>query len=223
MSLAASPAPAYAELHCLSNFSFQRGASQPEELVERAHQLGYRALAITDTCSVAGVVRAHERAQRMGIQLLLGAEFAVELPEVCPAQGPDGAFTLVALVHNLQGWGNLCEFITRARRAAPKGEYRVCWEDAPWESLTDCEVLLSLPSALNMEAACAVIKRAKSLFGSDSDARVWIAVHACMGAGDALALHRLQQMARLTGVPLVAAGDVRMHVRSRKPLHDALQ
>ena len=48
----------YAELHCLSNFTFLRGASHPEELVERASQLGYTAIAITDECSVAGVVRA---------------------------------------------------------------------------------------------------------------------------------------------------------------------
>ena len=110
--------PAYAELHCLSNFSFQRAASQPEELVERAHQLGYSALAITDECSVAGVVRAHGEAERLKLKLLLGAEFSVGLE--------GGArFTLVALAHNLAGWGNLCAFITRARRAAPKGEYRL--------------------------------------------------------------------------------------------------
>ena len=64
--LTPSPAsPAYAELHCLSNFSFQRGASQPEELVQRAHALGYGALAITDECSVAGVVRAQGEAERL--------------------------------------------------------------------------------------------------------------------------------------------------------------
>ena len=50
----------YAELHCISNFSFLRGASHPQELVARAHALGYRALALTDECSVSGVVRAHE-------------------------------------------------------------------------------------------------------------------------------------------------------------------
>mgnify|MGYP001362512190 FL=1 len=201
--LSSPKSPSYAELHCLSNFSFQRGASQPEELVERAHQLGYSALAITDECSVAGVVRAHGAAQRLGIQLLLGAEFQVELP------GRGGVFTLVTLVHNLQGWGHLCEFITLARRAAPKGQYRVRWEDVTWATLAHCEVLLSLPSAITMEAACAVLARASALFSSDSRARVWIAVRAGMGAGDALSMHRMEQMARLTGVPLVAAGDVR--------------
>ena len=57
--------PDYAELHCVSNFSFLRGASHPEELVERAYVLGYRALAITDECSVAGVVRAHIAAKEL--------------------------------------------------------------------------------------------------------------------------------------------------------------
>ena len=64
---------AYAELHCVSNFSFLRGASQPVELVERAHALGYRALALTDECSVAGVVRAHMRAKELSLPLIIGA------------------------------------------------------------------------------------------------------------------------------------------------------
>ena len=55
--------PGYAELHCVTNFSFLRGASHGEELVERAAALGYAALAITDECSLAGVVRAHVEAK----------------------------------------------------------------------------------------------------------------------------------------------------------------
>ena len=69
--------PAYAELHCLSNFSFLRGASHPEELVERAQALGYAALAITDECSVAGVVRAHLAAKDAGLPLVIGSEFTL--------------------------------------------------------------------------------------------------------------------------------------------------
>ena len=99
--MSASTPPAYAELHCLSNFSFQRSASQPEELVARATALGYSALAITDECSVAGVVRAHTVARTLGLKLLLGAEFQVQDP------GHAG-FTVVVLAHNLLGWGNLC-------------------------------------------------------------------------------------------------------------------
>ena len=149
--------PDYAELYSLSSFSFQRGASQPEELVQRAHALGYRALAITDECSVAGVVRAHVEAKRLGLQLLPGAEFAVALPG-------GGHFTLVALPHTLAGWGNLCEFITLARMAAIKGQYCTTWSESPWALLADCEVLLALPSAINTEAACAISIRARGLF-----------------------------------------------------------
>ena len=216
-----APAPAYAELHCLSNFSFQRGASQPEELVERAAALGYRALAITDECSVAGVVRAHVQAKASGLKLLLGAEFWVPLGTVGAGE-PAHGFTAVVLAHNLQGWGNLCQFITAARRAAPKGQYQVGWHGAHhqalWAQITDCEILLVFPDAINMEAAYAISARARGLFGLN----VWLAAEVRLGLDDALQQVRLQQLAQLTGLPLVAAGNVRMHVRSRKPLHDVL-
>lgn len=190
----ADPHPAYAELHCLSNFSFQRGASQPEELVERAVALGYSALAITDECSVAGVVRAHGEARKpgsRGFKLLLGAEFRVS------RAGTDSGFTVIALAHHLQGWGNLCEFITVARRAAPKGEYQVGWSgpenQALWARLQGCEILLAFPSAINIEAACAITTCARALFGLN----LWLAVPARLGPDDALQLHRLQQLAQL--------------------------
>ena len=70
--------PDYAELHCRSNFSFLCGASHPEELVARAQALGYSALAITDECSLAGVVRAHGEAKRLGLPLIIGAEMALQ-------------------------------------------------------------------------------------------------------------------------------------------------
>ncbi len=202
---------AYAELHALSNFSFQRGASHPEELVARAHALGYTALAITDECSVAGMVRAHTEAKKVGLKLLAGAEFA--LAPGCK---------LVALAHTLNGWGNLCEFITQARRAAPKGRYHVVWPGGGFEQLQDCELLLSVDRspqhAITFEAICAQCIRARSLFG----ARVWLMAELRCGLDDGLWLHQLQQISRLTGVPLVAAGDVHMHVRSRKPLQDVM-
>ena len=207
-----SDPPAYAELHCLSNFSFQRGASHPEELVARAAALGYAALALTDECSVAGVVRAHSEAKKLGLKLLPGAEFNV--PRLASVAG----FTLIALPHTLQGWGNLCEFITHARRAAPKGQYQVAWPDTRWTLLTDCEILLVLPASLDIEVACAICRTAKNIFGQN----LWLAVELLLGLDDALVLHKLMQVSRLTGVPLVAAGQVHMHVRSRKPLQDVI-
>ncbi|MFZ2325418.1 MAG: error-prone DNA polymerase [Rhodoferax sp.] len=209
-------APAYAELHCLSNFSFQRGASQPEELVERAAARGYAALAITDECSVAGVVRAHVEAKARELKLLLGAEFRVPLAPGGPC------FTAVVLVHNRQGWGNLCQFISVARRAAPKGQYQLGWsgpqDQALWAQLQDCAVLLGFSDAINMEASYAVSTRARGLFGSN----LWLLAESALGWDAALQRVRLQQLAQCTGLPVVAAGNVHLHRRSRKPLHDVL-
>ncbi|WP_395060177.1 error-prone DNA polymerase [Polaromonas sp.] len=205
--------PDYAELHALSNFSFQRGASHAQELVERAAELGYRALAITDECSVAGVVRAHEAAKTCGLKLLPGAEFLVQAPQPC---------RLVVLPHNAAGWGNLCEFITAARQAGDvidKGSYRVAMGETDFALLADCEVLLCpLPDAINREALYAQCIWARGLFGT----HVWLAVELLQGLDDALRLQQLQQVAQRTGISLVAAGNVLMHVRSRKPLHDVM-
>src|SRR5579862_3882981 len=108
--------PSYAELHCISNFSFLRGASHPEELVQRAHALGYHALALTDECSMAGMVRAHLAAKRLGLPLIVGAEFVVDdVPQR----------KLVLLAQNRNGYGNLCELISLARNRTKKGTYRL--------------------------------------------------------------------------------------------------
>ena len=131
---------AYAELHCLSHFSFLRGASSPAELVHRAKSLGYAALALTDECSVAGAVRAHEAARDSDLHLIHGSEFAW------------GPLRIVVLVRDLQGWGNLCEFITVARSRAAKGEYLVD-ESSPWQLLQQgCECLL-LPQREQLDAS----------------------------------------------------------------------
>ena len=204
--------PAYAELHCLSNFTFQRGASRPEELVERAAKLQYTALAITDECSVAGVVRAFTEAKKLEFKLLLGAEFKVR------NANPDPEIKLVVLVHDLQGWGNLCEFITAARSKAAKGSYEVSWEGSDFAQLQHCEVLLVPPRGMAFEALCGVCTRAKGLFGE----RLWLALELLRSLDDDLWQHTLEQASACTGVPLVAAGDVHMHVRSRKPLQDVL-
>src|SRR3954447_14521164 len=107
----------YAELHCLTNFTFLRGASHAQELVETAVRRGYKALAITDECSLAGVVRAHVAAREYKdkFKLIVGAEFRLE----------DG-LRFVLIAQDRAGYGNLSELITRARRNAGKGEYRLC-------------------------------------------------------------------------------------------------
>lgn len=222
----AAQLPAYAELHCLSSFSFQRGASQPEELVQRAHELGYIALAITDECSMAGVVRAHKALKELKqeakekkqpepeLKLLLGAEFLVR--DVAPREG----LRLVALAHNLQGWGNLCAFISEARREKKikKGDYHVSWQDSAMHTLRHCELLLLPPRGMALESLVLLCRRAKQLWGDNA----WLLVERSRRMDDDLWLHKLQQAARLSGLPLVAGGNVHMHERRRKPLQDVM-
>ncbi|CAN5592811.1 error-prone DNA polymerase [soil metagenome] len=225
--------PDYAELHCLTNYSFQRGASSPAELVARACELGYRALAITDECSVAGIVRAHVwlRDQKEALdahrkehpelpqqpaedfRILYGSEFRFE------------RFKLVVIAHDFEGWGNLCEFITAARRAAPKGDYQVSWEDSDISdvaSLQRCEILFvphRAPGAdIDIAALCIDLDAAAALYGEN----LWLAVELLNEMDDDLWLLTLQQASAQTGVRLIAAGDVHMHLRSRKPLHDVI-
>src|SRR5512145_979108 len=111
--------PRYAALHCLSNFSFLRGASHPEELAERAVAQGYAALALTDECSLAGVVRAHQAAKAAGLKFIIGSEMTTTIESTA---GPrlDG-LKLVFLACNRHGYGNLSALITLARRRAEKG------------------------------------------------------------------------------------------------------
>ena len=203
-------APHYAELHCLSSFSFQRGASQPEELVERAAALGYTALAITDECSVAGVVRAHVAAKACGLKLLLGSEFRFP------------GFTMIVLAHNLEGWGNLCECITAARRGAEKGQYCMDAAQPQLAQLQHCELLLvperSANNTIDLIAASACVASARALFGIN----FWLVVELLLACDDAAWLQTLQQVATQEGLRLVAAGAVHMHVRSRKPLQDTM-
>ncbi|HUP30705.1 MAG TPA: PHP domain-containing protein, partial [Usitatibacter sp.] len=193
--------PGYSELHCVSNYTFLRGASDPEELVHRAAELGYGAIAVTDECSVAGIVRAHGAAKDAGIKLLVGTELTLA----------DG-LKLVLLVQNLRGYETLCELITKARRAAPKGEYRIALGDFP-ES-TEGLLCLWIPGLDSR------------LHGNDVSARfpgrAYIAVELHRGADDEARLAELEEIGRQAGMPCVAAGDVHMHVRSRKKLQDVM-
>src|SRR6201999_1188465 len=95
----------YAELHCLSNFTFQRGASHAEELFERAKKLGYSALAITDECSLSGIVRALDASEAVGLKLIVGTEVRLA----------DG-IKLVILAMTQHGYSDICKLITTGRR-----------------------------------------------------------------------------------------------------------
>ncbi|OFS74502.1 error-prone DNA polymerase [Pseudomonas sp. HMSC08G10] len=192
----------YAELHCLSNFSFQRGASSADELFKRAKALGYQALAITDECTLAGIVRAWQAARQEGVRLIVGSEVQLH-----------GGAKLVLLVESLEGYQNLCALITRARRRSEKGTYQLLREDLQ----AHCQGLLALWVALPGDAPANGLWL-KSLFGE----RLWLAVHLHRGCDDARRLQQLHVLAGQVGIRAVACGDVHMHVRGRRALQDCM-
>ncbi len=212
--------PAYAELQCLSNFSFLQGASRPEELVAQAAQLGYAALAITDECSLAGVVRAHVAAKSCELPLIIGSTLALQGSADAP--GP----TLVLLAQNREGYGNLSELITLGRSRAPKGQYRLCAEDiaapgpghAHLRGVPDCLAILAPPDGIDADT----LARQAAWLARTFPGRAWVGLTLLHRARDDLHRAAVQQAAQAAALPMVALGRVQMHLRSRKPLHDTL-
>jgi error-prone DNA polymerase len=206
-----SPFPQYAELHCLSNFSFLRGASHAEELVAQAKELGYTALAITDECSVAGVVRAHTAVRKVGggIRLIIGAEFRLQC-----------GLRFVALAPDRQAYARLSRLITRGRRAAEKGSYSLCRADVE-EFLGESTALaLWLPTLL--PGVRDPDTGQGSWIARTFAKRAWIAVELVRDGHDRQRLDHCRALGAAHGLPLTAAGDVHMHVRERRSLQDAL-
>ncbi|MDG0853730.1 PHP domain-containing protein [Pelomonas puraquae] len=201
--------PPYAELRCVSNFTFLRGASKPEELVQRAKALGYSAIAIADECSMAGIVRAHTAAKEVGIKLLVGSQFEVR---------SDAPFSFVVLATNRNGYGNLCEFITHLRRRSEKGSYFLDLDEIDSRTLADC-VVIAVPDRRCDQAQVEVIARWLLRHWTGC---CWLGWEQLRRLDDEVQLHKLRECSELTAVPIVAVGDVHMHVRSRKPLQDVL-
>jgi len=194
--------PGYAELHCLSNFTFLRGASHPDELVAQAAALGYAALAITDECSMAGVVRAHQAAKEHGLKLLIGSEFQLH-------DGP----RLVLLAPHRHAYGQLCALISLARSVAAKGEYRIGKDDL-LEPPPDCLALLLLDETTDDKDAAWLRTRFPE--------RGWLGVSLLASPRDPLLIERAWTLSRRHALPVTACGGVLMHKRGRRALQDTL-
>jgi error-prone DNA polymerase len=248
--------PGYAELSCRSNFSFLTGASHPEELVARARACGYAALAITDECSLAGVVRAHQHAKQLqerslqahgrpGLRLIVGAQMRLA---GCASPPAAGGPRLVLLAMSRRGYGNLTQWVTIARRRAPKGQYQAAMSDVEGRAPTAPQ-LAGLPECFALLIASCVLEPAapppawpappsrspspdgafealfayaiwlKTWFGPERSALALPLLHR---AHDALLVELACKVASLTGLRIVAVGDVLMHLRSRKALLDVL-
>ncbi|WP_034292706.1 error-prone DNA polymerase [Herbaspirillum sp. RV1423] len=212
--------PDYAELFCLSNFTFLEGASHAEELAARAVQLGYTALAMTDECSLAGVVRAHVETRNAGMKLIIGSYFRIEWE---PGKPP---MSLIALAQNREGYGNLSELITLGRTRADKGSYRIGIDDfsAPQAShahlrgLPDCLLIL----APHYPADADLLEQQASWLAATFPQRAWLGLTRLYRPFDDLHRGVIQEAADRHGLRVVALGQVNMHVRSRKPLQDTL-
>lgn len=201
--------PAYAELHCLSDFSFLRGASSAEDLFVRAKHCGYEALAITDECSLAGIVRGLEASRATGLRLIVGSEFTLKCGLKC-----------VLLVEALAGYVRLCELITTARRASPKGAYALTRQDVErvlgdGDPETGGLFALWLPAPMPDEAQGHWLQQ---VFG----ARAHLAVELHREQDDAARLQQLLDLSARLAMPAVAAGDVHMDVRRQRVLQDTM-
>jgi error-prone DNA polymerase len=195
-------APRYAELHCVSNFTFLRGASHPGELVYQAHHLGYSALALTDECSMAGVVRALEAAEDCGLKLIIGAEFR------CPND-----LHLVLLAPSQRAYAQICRLITKGRIDSTKGTYQLTRSDFE-KDLGECLALWVAPRNARPSQA----RWLREFFPG----RGWITVQMLRRPDDARHLAAMRRLGESFGLPLVASGDVHMHIESRRALQDTL-
>jgi error-prone DNA polymerase len=199
----------YAELHCLSNFSFLRGASHPRELVVTAAELGYAGLALTDECSVAGIVRAHAAAKESSLKLVVGSE--LEFPD---------RLKVVVLAADRNAYAALCRLISHARRAAPKGAYLATREDlARCLRGSQC-LLLWIPDmhAADQDGHLHAGRWLKERFAG----RVWLGVELLRSGRDRRRLADLRSIGKALDLPLVASGNVHMHSRERRMLQDTL-
>ena len=229
----------YVPLWCKSNFSFLEGASHPDELVERAHALGVRGLALTDRDGVTGMVRAHVKARELGVSLIVGAEITVgdgtpadvgiavrDEGSAGPRAGlgttagaPVSTSTCVLLAMNRTGYANLCRLITTGRQRRPKGESCVTWA----EVCARAEGLIALWGGdrsvlIRDEEPRAVIAPMREAFGD----RLYVMVSRHRRAEEVRQEASVRRHAERAGLPLVAATEVLYHTPARRDLQDVL-
>jgi error-prone DNA polymerase len=212
----------YAELHCLSNFSFQRGASHPKELVAQARRLGYRGIAVTDECSLAGIVRAWDEArnptddaphddylEKPKLPFIVGSEFQLH-------RGPK----LVLLAPDVPAYSQLCALISRGRRGSAKGKYHLELSDL--EHNTDQLLALWIPRWQPQSLGEAPLSDEVEALRERFAARLWLAWERHLHPQDRERLALLQRLGRRYNLPLLASGDVHYHVPERQPLQDVM-
>ncbi|MEO6000729.1 MAG: error-prone DNA polymerase [Chitinophagaceae bacterium] len=199
----------YTELQVTTNFSFLRGASHPDELVEHAATLGYTQIAITDRNSLAGIVRAHAAAKKMGIRLIVG----------CRLDLLDGS-SLLILPTNRQAYSKLCNLLTVGNLRAEKGECHLYKADV-YMYAKDSKLIVLPPTELdkNFDIDTSFSKQLqeyRAAFGQN----LYLAGSRGYNGNDAKYLHRLAQLSSEMQVPMVATNDVHYHDPARRELQD---
>ena len=196
----------FAELHCKSHYSFLTGASSPEELVYRAAELAYQAIAITDECSYAGIVKAFEASEACGIHLIVGSEFVIRMQHE--------SITLVLLAPNRTAYAEISSLITKGRRRNEKGSYSITLEDLQF-GLQHC-LAIWLPNHSSQDIS----------FGQQLDRffrdRLWIGVELFWHSSDQQRYLHCAELSQQLRVNMVACNDVHMHCKTKKPLQDTL-
>ncbi|MFQ5521131.1 MAG: PHP domain-containing protein, partial [Candidatus Methylomirabilia bacterium] len=200
--------PSYVPLWCKSNFSFLEGASHPDELVEEAHRLGLKSLALADRDGVYGIVRAHVKAQELGLHLIVGSQVTLE----------DGS-VLILLARDRGGYANLCRLITTGQLRSPKGKCAVKWGEVCERS----DGLLALWGGdrsllVGRSDPGEVAGKLRDAFGD----RLYALVARHLRAEEVREEARLRQRAERYRLPLVAATEVLYHIPTRRRLHDVL-
>ena len=201
----------YVELHVTSNFTFLRGASHPEELVQQAATLGHCAAAITDRNTLSGIVRAHIAAKDIGIPLVVGCRVELQTqPEAPP-------LSVLVYPTNRAAYSRLCRLLTLGKRRAPKGQCELTLHDL----IEHHEGLLAIivPPAVLDENFIEIVRGLGRVFNDD---RLWIASSCLYGPDDRERLAQLISLSHHTKAPLVATNDVHYHVADRRPLQDVL-
>ena len=220
----ASPALDYVELRSRSAFSFLDGASNPEDLAERAAELDYPTLALADRDGVYGIPRFHQAAKAAGVRAITGAIASVTNPQPVAEDPTDGvrpargkplhpATEVLLLVESQQGWRNLCRLLSESHRDCEKGQARVDW-DRVEEHAEGLTALLHGDDSLTP----ATLDRAKSVFGRE---RLWVDVSRHLERSAEAASRRAIALAETARVPVVASGDVRCAQPADRSLLDA--
>ncbi|MGM9478120.1 error-prone DNA polymerase [Pedobacter sp. GSP4] len=201
----------YVELQITSNFSFLRGASHPEELVEEAERLGYQKIAITDHNTLAGIVRAHAAARKLNIQII----------PACRLNLMDGP-SLLAYPTNTEAYGRLSALLSMGNLRTEKGSCELYKNDV-FEYAKGIIFIAIAPDSLSEDFDFQTNFYTSLESYKDALAeRLYLAIGRSYQGEDQKRMFRLSELSKKTGIPLVATNDVYYHNAQRRELQDVL-